>query len=233
LAPTNIYRAPTLFLASLYGNTNLVDETLATRPKRERKKFFGRDGDGGVRDEPAREAADCQTRAPAENRQEVQSALMRVASRDSLRDTVFLCITPLVIARCNSGRASWRADWAAPLSPPAIAVSTFLTKVRTRLIRERLIAVRFSVWRMRFSADLWFAMLACRITKDGLFISGLRMRQSRTAEKPAPNAPNNKRSLPACDHDIVLCRAVGRAMNREERDNRQGARSWRQSNMCM
>jgi hypothetical protein len=76
-------------------------------------------------------------------------------------------------------------------------------------------------------------MLACRITKDGLFISGLRMRQSRTAEKPAPNAPNNKRSLPAGDHDIVLCRAVGRAMNREERDNRQGARSWRQSNMCM
>jgi hypothetical protein len=35
-----------------------------------------------------------------------------------------------------------------------MATSTFLTKVRTRLIRERLIAVRFAVWRMRFSADL-------------------------------------------------------------------------------
>ena len=35
-----------------------------------------------------------------------------------------------------------------------IAVSTFLTKVRTRLRRARLVAVRFSVWRSRFSADL-------------------------------------------------------------------------------
>jgi hypothetical protein len=30
--------------------------------------------------------------------------------------------------------------------------------VRTRLTRDRLIAVRFAVWRMRFSADLWFAI---------------------------------------------------------------------------
>ena len=35
-----------------------------------------------------------------------QSALMRAASRDSLRETVFLCSTPLVIARCSSGCAS-------------------------------------------------------------------------------------------------------------------------------
>ena len=35
-----------------------------------------------------------------------QSALTRAASRDNLRATVFLCITPLVIARCSSGCAS-------------------------------------------------------------------------------------------------------------------------------
>ena len=41
-----------------------------------------------------------------------------------------------------------------PCRRSSIAVSTFLTKVRTRLSRARLIAVRFSVWRSRFSADL-------------------------------------------------------------------------------
>ena len=39
-------------------------------------------------------------------------------------------------------------------SPVVIALSTFLTKVRTRDSRARLMAVRFSVWRRRFSADL-------------------------------------------------------------------------------
>ena len=74
-----------------------------------------------------------------------QRELIRTASRDSLREAVFLCITPFVIARCNSGWATCSADCAAVLSPVAIAVSTFLTKVRTRLIRDRLVAVRFSV----------------------------------------------------------------------------------------
>jgi hypothetical protein len=83
---------------------------------------------------------------------------MRAASRDNFRETVFLWSTPLVIARCSSGCASRNADCAAVLSPVAIAVSTFLTKVRTRLVRARLIAVRLAVCRMRFSADLWLAM---------------------------------------------------------------------------
>lgn len=83
-----------------------------------------------------------------------QSALILAASRDSLRETVFLWSTPLVIARCSSGCANRRADCAVALSPVEIAVSTFLTKVRTRLTRARLIAVRFAVCRMRFSADL-------------------------------------------------------------------------------
>jgi hypothetical protein len=83
-----------------------------------------------------------------------QSALIRVASRDNFRETVFLWSTPLVIARCSSGCANRRADCAVALSPVAIAVSTFLTKVRTRLARARLMAVRLAVCRMRFSADL-------------------------------------------------------------------------------
>jgi hypothetical protein len=83
---------------------------------------------------------------------------MRAANRESLRATVFLCITPLVIARCSSGCASWYADCAADLSPEAIAVSTFLTNVRTRLVRARYIAVRLAVCLTRFSADLWLAI---------------------------------------------------------------------------
>jgi hypothetical protein len=83
-----------------------------------------------------------------------QSALILAASRDNLRETVFLWSTPLVIARCSSGCANRKADCAVALSPVEIAVSTFLTKVRTRLTRARLIAVRLAVCRMRFSADL-------------------------------------------------------------------------------
>ena len=87
-----------------------------------------------------------------------QRALMRAARRDNLRDTVFLWRTPLVIARCSSGCAKRRAEVAVSLSPVAIAASTFLTKVRTRLTRARLMAVRLAVCRIRFSADLWLAI---------------------------------------------------------------------------
>src|SRR5437588_756186 len=64
---------------------------------------------------------------------------MRAASRDNLRATVFRCITPFVVARCSSGWASCKADCAAFLSPVSIAVSTFLTKVRTRPAAARVI----------------------------------------------------------------------------------------------
>lgn len=80
--------------------------------------------------------------------------LIRAANRDNFRDTVLRCITPFVVARCNSGWATWNADCAAALSPLAIAVSTFFTKVRMRLSRALLVAVRVSVCRRRFSADL-------------------------------------------------------------------------------
>ena len=98
-----------------------------------------------------------------------QSALIRAASRDNLRDTVFLWSTPLVIARCSSGWASRKADRAVSLSPLAIAVSTFLTKVRTRLTRARLIAVRLAACQIRFSADLWLAMHLAVNQRRGLY----------------------------------------------------------------
>ena len=40
------------------------------------------------------------------------------------------------------------------VSPLSIAVSTFLMKLRTRLVRARLMALRRSVCRIRFFADL-------------------------------------------------------------------------------
>lgn len=64
-----------------------------------------------------------------------ESALIRAESRDSFRATVLWWVTPLLAARCISGWAAFSASCAAALSPPAIAVSTFLTKVRIRDLR--------------------------------------------------------------------------------------------------
>jgi hypothetical protein len=73
------------------------------------------------------------------------SALIRAVKRDSLRPTVFAWITPLPDARCISGWAARSASAAADLSPLAIAVSTFLTKVRIRDLRAWFRAVRVTV----------------------------------------------------------------------------------------
>src|SRR5947199_6562671 len=102
----------------------------------------------------------------SQGRGTAQSALMRAARRDSLRATVFLCITPFVVARCSSGCATLKADCAVALSPVSIALSTFLTNVRTRLKRERLTTVRFSVCRRRFSADLWCDIGSLQIRRE-------------------------------------------------------------------
>src|SRR5947199_3770006 len=90
---------------------------------------------------------------------------MRAARRDSLRATVFLCITPFVVARCSSGCATLKADCAVALSPVSIALSTFLTNVRTRLKRERLTTVRFS-------ADLWCGIGSLQKRECGLYRRG-------------------------------------------------------------
>ena len=83
------------------------------------------------------------------------SDLMRCASRETLRDAVFVCTTPLFTPRMHLGLAQRRSAAARRvLSPPAIAVSTFFTKVRMREMRAPLISVRRSARRMRFSADV-------------------------------------------------------------------------------
>ena len=78
--------------------------------------------------------------------------------RDILREAVFLCSTPFDTPRISSGCASFNAVCAAPLSPEAMAVSTRFKKVRMRLIRLLLISARFALRRIRFFADLWFAI---------------------------------------------------------------------------
>jgi hypothetical protein len=90
------------------------------------------------------------------------SALMRAESRDSLRDTVLVWVTPFVAARCISGRASRSASPAASLLPLAIAASTFLMKVRIRDLRAALRAVRVFVCRMRLRAEAVLAMCPVR-----------------------------------------------------------------------
>src|SRR5438552_1474667 len=106
---------------------------------------------------------------------------MRALRRESLRATVFLCRTPFETPRCISGWAAMKAVFAAALSPLAIASSTFLTKVRMRLSRALLTSVRFKVWRLRFSADLWVAILDLRaeavLCAGGGLISGLPPRR--------------------------------------------------------
>src|SRR5208283_3284539 len=91
-------------------------------------------------------------------RQVPANALMRADSRDSLRDTVLACTTPLLAARCISGCAWRSASCAAALSPPAIVVSTFLMKVRMRDLRAWLRRVRVLFWRMRLRAEAVLAM---------------------------------------------------------------------------
>ena len=78
--------------------------------------------------------------------------------RDIFREAVFLCRTPFDTPRINSGCASLNAVCAATLSPEAIAVSTRFKKVRMRLILLLLISPRFALRRIRFLADLWFAI---------------------------------------------------------------------------
>jgi hypothetical protein len=74
--------------------------------------------------------------------QAVANALIRADNRDSFRATVFAWITPFPDARCISGCASRKALVATDLSPLAIAISTFFTKVRMRDFRAALRAVR-------------------------------------------------------------------------------------------
>src|SRR5690606_33291419 len=97
--------------------------------------------------------------APGRGWRNLPRLLMRRDRRESLRAAVLLWNRPLLTPRCSSGCAVWKAACAADLSPPAIAISTFLRKVRMRERRMPLISARRALRRIRFSADLWFAIL--------------------------------------------------------------------------
>jgi hypothetical protein len=56
--------------------------------------------------------------------------------------------------------------------------------VRTRLTRARLIAVRLAVCRMRFSADLWFAMQFAVTERRDLYRGLVRDVNSRGVPDP-------------------------------------------------
>src|SRR5690606_38817286 len=86
------------------------------------------------------------------------SAFTRAAKRDTLREAVFLWITPFCAARMISGCAARSAVSAADLSPLAIASSTLRTKVRMRLRRSLLTSVFFAITRIAFFADFVFAI---------------------------------------------------------------------------
>src|ERR671921_374281 len=91
---------------------------------------------------------------------------MRLARRETFRDAVFLCTMPFWAARIISGSAARRAAAASVWLPEAIASSTLRTKVRMRLRRERLIAVRFAILRVIFLADTVLAMGASSSLSD-------------------------------------------------------------------
>src|SRR3954453_18560 len=99
----------------------------------------------------------CRWRPPP-NRQAVAaaagaSAFTRRDRREILRDAVLRWRAPLVTPRRSSGSASRNAARAVSTSPLARASSTLRTNVLMRLMRLRLTAVRFSVWRIRFLAE--------------------------------------------------------------------------------
>src|SRR5918998_1022774 len=91
---------------------------------------------------------------------------MRLARRDTFREAVFACRMPFWAARIISGSAARRAAAASAWLPAAIASSTLRTKVRMRLRRERLIAVRFAILRVIFLADTVLAIgLSSSVTR--------------------------------------------------------------------
>src|SRR5579862_313409 len=88
------------------------------------------------------------------------------ASRDTLRDPVFLCMTPLPTARISSDCTSTNAVRARPRSPAASASSNLRTNVRTRDRRALLTSVRRAILRIAFLAPGLFAMVLGRPRMD-------------------------------------------------------------------
>src|SRR5690606_12795024 len=91
-------------------------------------------------------------RAAASSPQTV-SAFTRALRRLTLRAATLAWTMPLPAARLISGSAALSAVEAAAWSPEAIASSTLRMKVRMRLRRDLLVAVRAAILRVAFWAD--------------------------------------------------------------------------------
>src|SRR5579872_3963117 len=85
-------------------------------------------------------------------------AFTRLVRREIFRETAFLCTIPFWAARASFGSASCSAAAAAPASFAASASSTLRTKVRMSLRRDLLTAVRRSILRTAFFAELVLAI---------------------------------------------------------------------------
>src|SRR5579872_5168807 len=86
------------------------------------------------------------------------SFLTRAARRETLREPVFLWITPFVTPRIICGSAAFSAAAAASRLPAESASSTLRTAVRIWLFRFLLMAVLRAVLRTRFSAETWLGI---------------------------------------------------------------------------
>ena len=86
----------------------------------------------------------------------------RLESLETLREPVFLWITPFETPRMISGSAAFSAAKAAFMSPEMMASSTLRIKPRIRVLREWLIRVRVAVVRTRFLAEAILGM-ACPV----------------------------------------------------------------------
>jgi hypothetical protein len=89
--------------------------------------------------------------------------------------------------RLGGAEASVASVWL----PEAIASSTLRTNVRMRLRRERLIAVRFAIWRVIFLADTVLAMGASSSLAIGRLSADARAYDRMSAmetEEPATGA---------------------------------------------
>src|SRR5690606_9657167 len=80
-------------------------------------------------------------------------AFTRLFRRETLREARLAWTMPLPAARWISGSAALRAAKAVAWSPAEMASSTLRMKVRMRLRRDLLIAVRAAILRVAFWAD--------------------------------------------------------------------------------
>jgi hypothetical protein len=91
--------------------------------------------------------------------QDLASAAIRCAKRDTLRCAALRCTTFFCAARMMTGSASAMAVRARARSPAVIASSTLRTAPRSRERRALLTTVRRTLWRAAFFADFVLAMI--------------------------------------------------------------------------